>query len=275
MIRRQGALRQHLGPRGIPSFNGEGGQGGSSAGTSDSSDYGGRTDPNPAGYGGSAAQDTGGFSQSIQDFAGRAFGANGWGGTGYGFGGLGVGVGAVTALGDIMGAIAAANGIAVDEPTGIRGGNPANFGGGDQGNDVGGASDQIYDYISSGSFRPVERLADLEGGSAEGKNPLYNRLIRGRFGYEGPFGGGQFIDRMREEGRLDEFNQWQQSLPGFLVRPDEYSRADLFRDVGAGDGRLSALSSGALSSGLTPAQVRSMSMGALSELQDMKAGGRR
>lgn len=274
MMQRQGALRQHLGPKGIPSFNGEGGGTGVGADTS-SSDYGGASDPSPAGYGGSTAQDTGSVSQSIQDFAASVFGNRGFAGTGYGVGFMGTIPGAITAIGDLLGAIAAERGVTVDEPTGIRGGDPSNFGGGSQGNDVGGVSDQIYDYISSGRFRPVASAAELQSGSGEGENPIYNRLIRGRFGYSGPFGGGAFIDKMRSEGRLDEFNRWQESLPEYLVRPDEYSRADLFQDIGTGDSRMNTLSANALNTGLTPAQVRSMSMGALGQYSNEQMGGRR
>ena len=62
---RQGA-RQHLGPKGVPSFNGEGGGTGVGADTS-SSDYGGASDPSPDGFGGPGPGDPQGGDDSAYE----------------------------------------------------------------------------------------------------------------------------------------------------------------------------------------------------------------
>lgn len=103
MMRKMGALRQHLGPKGIPSFNGNGSAGGGS------------------GSGGGSSSGDFGWDGSFM-------------GSGYGFGGFGFGPGVATAVGQAIAEAAHNAGLSVDDPMGAYGGNPAAFGGGAQGN---------------------------------------------------------------------------------------------------------------------------------------------
>ena len=117
---------QHMGPGGqVPSFNGEGSAGG-------------------AGESGG-----GGFGGIADSFMGGLMGAHGFGNTGLGFGGFGTTLGGITAVGDMVGKAARGAGMDVSDPTSFAGddtgisNDPSQFGGGDQGNDVGPGSEPL------------------------------------------------------------------------------------------------------------------------------------
>ena len=159
--------RQHIGPRGLLSFNGNvgaapgedkdqndtGTMGADSESGTDETDFSdvlsdilgkdvgdkfnsrGNT---PAGASGNTSDtDERGFDETVGDFIGNAMGANGFAGSGRGFGMLGMVPGAISVIGEMAGEMARDAGLtvatptafALDDPTTTRyeGNNPADF----------------------------------------------------------------------------------------------------------------------------------------------------
>lgn len=192
MMRKMGALRQHLGPMGIPSFNGNGSAGGG-GGASGGGGGGGGSDPfggdmlgeddigdvGPfggfGGYGGfGGSTGPGGWGGSINDVVGSI--ADAFSGM-PGFGGLGGVVGGITGLGEIAGNIARDYGMDVstptaavaDDPTTSRNemNDPSAFGGGAQGNAGGPGSEQYIAHIlrrMMSSGQPIPGASDMPAG---------------------------------------------------------------------------------------------------------------
>ena len=232
MMNKMGGLRQHLGPRGIPSFNGVGGPGGGSSGSGSSGGSGGGRgggqpgDDDHGGFGPAPGTGYGGPVGGVAGFGGGVMGADGTMGTGYGFGGLGVSLGGITSAGDFAGEVAADMGFGVDEPTGVRGGNPSNFGGGSQGNDVGGSMEGVGPPLARSLARPMEGvgppLASVIHNGMYGDNPMLAYQLAQRYGMpEGGFGDMRFQRMLDETGQRAAYEQemGQRTLP----------KADIFR----------------------------------------------
>lgn len=141
---------QKYGPKGIKSFDPGDGQGDEGGGDPDDGNggYGGGGDT--SGHGGMSVDE--GVAASVTDMNdpfGGAFGGLGITSRGIGMGSFGTATGIAASIGDMVGAIAAEMGFDVDEPTGVRGGDPSAFGGGDQGNDVGGSQEGIAAFLQA------------------------------------------------------------------------------------------------------------------------------
>jgi len=143
---------QKYGPNGIKSFDpgdGQGDEGGND--NSGSGTGGGNNGGDTAGHGGMSVDP--GIAASVTDMNdpfgfGGFFGGLGITDRGVAMSAFGTGVGIAASVGDRVGAIAAEAGLSVDEPTGVRGGDPNAFGGGDQGNDVGGSYESLMSALT-------------------------------------------------------------------------------------------------------------------------------
>jgi hypothetical protein len=124
-------------------------------------------------------------------------------------------MGGITAAGDFAGEVAANMGFGVDEPTGVRGGNPSNFGGGSQGNDVGGSMEGNDVGGSMEGVGPPLAIAINSG--MYGDNPLLAYGLAQRYGMpEGGFGDMRFQRMLDETGQRAAYERerGQGKLPG-------------------------------------------------------------